>query len=134
MIAPVALTDVRTEVLSFTIPGEVVPAQMGRLLSNGKTQGNIRAKAYQKHAKYHTLLHVRTQRWEATAEERFAVTLRVFPSNHRTLDCDNASKNLLDALKRIAFPDDAQVVELHVYKRVDKERPRVEVRVERVAP
>ena len=42
-------------------------------------------------------------------------------------DLDNYLKSLLDALKGIAFIDDAQVVELHGYLRDDKDDPRVNV-------
>lgn len=120
--------------LEFTIPGDVVPAQMGRLLSNGRTQRDTRAKAYQLHAKYHALMRVRIARWEATREESFAVTLRVFVGTLRTIDVDNCSKNLLDALKGVVFPDDRQVIDLHVFKRLDRGDPRVVVTVERARP
>lgn len=47
----------------------------------------------------------------------------------RVGDLDNALKAVLDALKGIAFVDDAQVVELHAWRGDDKARPRVEVKV-----
>ena len=43
-------------------------------------------------------------------------------------DCDNIAKGILDALNGIAYNDDKQVIELHVYKRFT-ERPRVEVTI-----
>lgn len=42
-------------------------------------------------------------------------------------DLDNTLKVLLDALKGIAYVDDAQVVELHARRHDDKANPRVEV-------
>jgi Holliday junction resolvase RusA-like endonuclease len=126
------VSSTRPAVLAFTIPGDVVPAQPGRLLSNGVTQTSVRAKQYRTHAKYHTLLHVRRTGWETSAAERFAVSLRVFVGDLRTIDVDNCAKNLLDALKKIAFGDDAQVIDLHVRKTLDRERPRVEIEVRRI--
>ena len=45
----------------------------------------------------------------------------------RSGDLDNYLKGLLDALKGVAFIDDAQVVEIHGYLRDDKANPRVNV-------
>ena len=41
-------------------------------------------------------------------------------------DCDNIAKIILDALNGVAYDDDKQVVNLHVYKRYS-DTPRVEV-------
>ena len=131
MSAPVVAPHL-LQSLAFVIPGDPVPAQMGRVMSNGRTTKPPRVKEYQTHAKFHTLLAVRTRAWEATREESFAVTLRVFVGDARVIDCDNIAKSIGDALKGVAFPDDRQIVELHVYKRIDRGQPRVEVMVERV--
>lgn len=48
----------------------------------------------------------------------------------RAGDLDNFLKVLLDALKGIAFVDDAQVIELHARREDDASNPRVEVRIE----
>lgn len=58
-----------------------------------------------------------------------AVTLWVFRPARRG-DLDNSAKVLLDALNKVAWGDDKQIVELHLYRRDDKERPRVEVEVD----
>lgn len=44
-------------------------------------------------------------------------------------DLDNTSKVLLDALNGIAWNDDSQIVELHLYRFDDKNNPRVEVTI-----
>lgn len=44
-------------------------------------------------------------------------------------DLDNYAKCLLDSLRGIAYQDDKQVVELHLYRRDDKQNPRVEVEI-----
>jgi len=105
---------------------------MGAMLSNGRVVKPTRVRDYQHHARDYAQLAVNRAQWTATPEESFAVTLRVFVGNLRTIDVDNCSKSILDALKRVAFPDDRQVVELHVYKAIDRERPRVEVEVRRI--
>jgi len=47
----------------------------------------------------------------------------------RRKDIQNTLKSLLDALNNIVYEDDSQIVELHAYKHLDKENPRVEVHV-----
>lgn len=44
-------------------------------------------------------------------------------------DADNILKGLLDSVSGIAYHDDSQIAELHVYRYEDKAYPRVEVTV-----
>lgn len=45
----------------------------------------------------------------------------------RAGDADNALKALLDALNGLLWVDDSQIEELHLWRRDDKARPRVEL-------
>jgi crossover junction endodeoxyribonuclease RusA len=45
----------------------------------------------------------------------------------RVGDIDGTTKVLFDALTGLAWDDDGQIVELHIFRRDDKARPRVEV-------
>jgi Holliday junction resolvase RusA-like endonuclease len=45
-------------------------------------------------------------------------------------DLDNRAKVVLDALQGVAYVNDSQIVELHMYRADDKNDPRVEVVVE----
>lgn len=54
---------------------------------------------------------------------------KIFPT--KKPDIDNCVKSILDALNRVAFSDDTQVVELHCYKYYSHE-PRVEVTIEEI--
>jgi Holliday junction resolvase RusA-like endonuclease len=47
-------------------------------------------------------------------------------------DADNALKALLDALNGLLWVDDSQIVEIHLWRRDDKARPRVELLLEEV--
>jgi Holliday junction resolvase RusA-like endonuclease len=58
-----------------------------------------------------------------------SVQLRFYMPNRRRVDVDNLSKGVLDALKDVLFTDDSQVVELHVKKYIDPQKPRVYVSV-----
>lgn len=59
---------------------------------------------------------------------RVAVSLRIYRPL-RSGDLDNRLKVLLDALNGIAYDDDGDIEELHVYRFDDKHDPRVEVEV-----
>ncbi len=62
-----------------------------------------------------------------------AVTLAVyFPS--KAGDLDNRAKKILDCLQGVAYANDKQVTELHMFRHVDKHNPRVEVTVSEAQP
>ena len=65
-----------------------------------------------------------------------AVELRFFRKDRAPCDFDNLAKGVLDAVQEsedtpggICFQDDRQIVEAHVYKGVDPDNPRAEIRV-----
>lgn len=59
-----------------------------------------------------------------------AMTLRFFRCRG---DADNLTKSILDALNGIAYDDDRQVVELHVYVTRADAKPRTEITIRQVA-
>ena len=125
-------------VLRFVIEGDVVPAQMGVLIpgvgyANRDPRG-ARARSYKDKVRMLTSFAVRKARWTSTPTEGFSVTLRAFVGTLRTIDLDNIFKNVLDGLKCVAFPDDRQVHELHGYKALDRDHPRLEVEIARLEP
>lgn len=50
-------------------------------------------------------------------------------SSRRFGDCDNLSKNILDALNGICYVDDAQIVRCVLEKFTDKKNPRAEIEI-----
>lgn len=50
-------------------------------------------------------------------------------SSRRYGDCDNHAKAICDALNKIVYADDSQIVRCVVEKFTDKENPRVEVAI-----
>ena len=49
--------------------------------------------------------------------------------DNRKRDIDSHLKALLDSMSGIVYKDDSQITELHVFKEVDIENPRVEVQI-----
>ena len=53
--------------------------------------------------------------FEPTIED-VVVTITFYRKTNRTADLDNLVKTVMDALNRVAYHDDKQVVELHAYR------------------
>jgi Holliday junction resolvase RusA-like endonuclease len=62
-----------------------------------------------------------------------AVYLNVYRAR-KAGDLDNFAKILCDSLNGVAYHDDSQVVELHMWRHDDKANPRVEVEIRRMQP
>ena len=73
------------------------------------------------------IMHARLVRYDGPV----AVYMHVY-RERKAGDLDNRVKLTLDALNGIAWGDDAQVVELHAYRRDDPANPRVEVEIRTV--
>lgn len=121
--------------LRFVISCEPVPAQMGAVLANGRVarKGMERQRAYKHHVSLLAMLAVNRAGWRSGPEERYSMTARFFMGNARTIDLDNCCKLLLDGIKGVAFPDDRQVYECHLFKAIDREKPRTEVEIARMS-
>lgn len=55
------------------------------------------------------------------------VTVKLCFSDKRRRDWDNWHKLSMDALSGIAYEDDSQIEVAHVFKVIDRERPRIEI-------
>lgn len=118
------------EPITFTVPGNPIP----------KARPRVTIRPGQKPVAY---TPARTKGWEALVADaaRLAMggrepvkgpvelTLRFYRQDARRVDGDNLTKAAMDALQGRVFENDDQVVACHWYKDLDRERPRVEVRV-----
>lgn len=110
-------------ILRAVIEGRCVPWQrtasyQGRNLTP-KTQ-----RAYQRYVAT-TVAMQSPAGWPADA--RYAVELIVYEPDARRRDLDNQAKTVLDALNGVLWADDSQIDVLAVVRRLDRERPRVEM-------
>jgi crossover junction endodeoxyribonuclease RusA len=118
--------------LSFTIPGQPVPKGRPRLGKGGNVFTPKKTRSYEYAVGMVAAAACAAARWNAQPPAKsYAVILRVFTVSARRQDLDNVTKCLLDGMNRVVYPDDSLVDELHVYRQLDKERPRVEVLEER---
>lgn len=56
-----------------------------------------------------------------------AISVDVYLGTKRKADWDNFHKISMDALTGVVWQDDSQIIEAHVYKRYDKQNPRIEI-------
>ena len=119
-------------VLHFVVPHEPRPKQMGALIK-GRVVVRGHARAFEDIVRLHCRLE-RMRQGAPILPGPVAVTLHAFVGDARTVDADNLAKCALDGLKREAFEDDRQVIELHVFKAVDRDRPRLEIEIFDLAP
>lgn len=60
--------------------------------------------------------------------DEIALNIIFYVKNARS-DIDNMLKATCDCLTGLIYKDDSQITELHVFKEVDKDYPRVEIQV-----
>lgn len=119
--------------LSFMVGGPPVPWQRARLAKNGHHFTEAKTRDYEALLAVHAMAAMRTAGWRLEEEPAaFAVAIVVHWADARPRDNDNASKCLLDACNKLVWRDDSQVKTLHVEQYVDRERPRMEVRIARI--
>ena len=75
---------------------------------------------------------VRSQWKQGVLTGRIGVTLHVFFADQRKRDLDNTAKPALDSLTGIVFEDDSQVMDLHMLKDVDRDKPRMEIWIKKL--
>lgn len=119
----------QTNVFSFCVEGPPVPWKRAIPYALGRAIKDERTRAYQRLIATVASLRV-PPGWRK--DGGFAVDVLVFLKSTRRGDKDNYEKNVLDALKGIAYVDDRQVDDGRTQKILDKARPRVEVTVRRV--
>ena len=76
-------------------------------------------------------LHYATLKQELITDPVVLKVVQYFGDN-RKRDCDAYLKVLLDAMEDVIIKDDNQIQELHVYKHVDKENPRIELELKKL--
>lgn len=70
---------------------------------------------------------VRSQWRSKPLEGNVAINLLLYFGDRRKRDIDAYLKVLLDSMNGVVYGDDSQINELHVYKDVDTDNPRVEI-------
>jgi Holliday junction resolvase RusA-like endonuclease len=120
-------------ILIFSVDGDPVPKQsfqVGRAGGTGQTSGYTppRVKAWQKAVSW--MAHVAWPEVPMTGPVMVVIEFRL--RTHRRQDLDNLSKAILDALNGVVWEDDKQVIDLHLRKVYDRDKPGITVGVKGV--
>jgi Holliday junction resolvase RusA-like endonuclease len=115
------------KIAAFTVPGQPLPKERprfgrGRGYTTQRTQD-----AEQRVADAFTAQTGIRHTIERPVTGRLRVRVRFFRDDHRRVDVDNLVKVPLDALNKLAWADDSQIVSLVVSKHYDPDRPRTEI-------
>lgn len=94
-------------------------------IMNGR---NLLTKKY-RNTKEALSLETRSQWQNEPLSEPLALNVLLYFGDRRRRDIDAYLKILLDSMEGIVYEDDVQVTELHVYKEIDVDDPRVVVQV-----
>lgn len=111
--------------MTLTIYTKPVPVNQKYFVRNGR---NILSNKYRQ-AKRDLQLEIQSQYNEQPLARNVAVNVIEYFGDKRKRDIDAYLKILLDSMSDIVYLDDSQVTELHVFKEVDKENPRIEIQV-----
>lgn len=121
-----------TAAFSFCVAGTPVPKQRAIPVTIAGKRRMVTARntrRYKRLVRTVCRLHVPPD-WPLTG--RFGVHLLICVPDRRKRDLDNIEKAAWDAMKGIAYADDHQVDDSSKRRVLDKARPRLEVRVERL--
>ena len=126
--------------LIWTMPA---PEPFGQFSVFGNPLPKERPRVTVSRAGAHAYTPLRTKHWEAQVRDAaraamagrpplpgsVAVELWLWRGDRRRVDADNCEKALLDACNEVIWNDDVQVLDMHRYKRLDRDNPRAEMRV-----
>ncbi len=118
--------------LVFVVPGPPQPKERPRTGKRGNVYTPDGTRSYEQTVRVHALRAVASCGWQREPADRYTVTLAVYFPDERRRDLDNVCKAVLDGCNGVAFADDSEVDEVHMVRAVDRERPRIEVRVSRL--
>lgn len=116
-------------ILTFTVPGPPQPKERPRKGANGRFYTPGATRAYEETLKLYALAAVRTACWPLATRAPVRVTLHVYFPDERRRDLDNIAK-CLDGANGVVWYDDTQIAEWHIFRHVDRKKPRLEVTVE----
>lgn len=123
------------DVLRFTVHGPPVAKERARVVNIGghaRSFTPAKTMAYEKLVGDLCRVAARAAGWHLDGEA-YGVELHVHFADRRRRDIDNVAKAILDGMNGTAYQDDSRVSELHIYKNIDRAKPRVEVRIWRAS-
>jgi crossover junction endodeoxyribonuclease RusA len=109
---------------TLTLP---LPPSANNLYVNARGRGRILSKAGREYKQAVRILAMGARLPLLRGD--VVLTMTVYFPNRRRRDLDNTLKVCQDSLTGVAYADDSQVCELHLYREYDSGNPRAEVSV-----
>jgi len=117
-------------VIGFFVEGKPVPKQSFRMANgHGYTPDHVVAWHNTVNGVAHNVMN---EGGYEMYTGKICVVLEFLLPTRRRVDLDNLSKNILDALNKVCYKDDAQIACLHLYKEYSKEMPGVRIKIKEV--
>ena len=110
---------------------DIVPCSYYQYLNQNRNTKYITAKGREYKQKIEFELMKVMEDMEMILED-CKVSISLFFNNKRKNDIDNFVKPILDFCSDIVYKDDRQIVDLHVKKFYDKDRPRICIKVDTI--
>jgi Holliday junction resolvase RusA-like endonuclease len=117
----------RNVLAKFQVKGNPVPKQRARVV-NGHSYTPARTAKFE----HDVALAAREAGVRAASDKPLYVEIWFFRGDRRKVDLDNLGKSILDGLNHIAWKDDAQIEDLVLHKRYDKDHPRTDIEIQEV--
>lgn len=127
----------RLRSLCFTVHGQPVPKARARKGKGNHWHTPKRTADYESTIAWHAraarmkfdmiTFAEKQPPWPLNA--RYRIECAIYLGNERRADCDNILKAVGDAMNGGIYLDDSQVIETATIKRIDRENPRIDVRV-----
>ena len=119
------------QTLEFQLP---LPPSLNNCYRNVKINLRImtpEARNWKLAAQALAMLAMKKQGWKKTEKEKVVVEQKFFWPDARKRDCSNCEKILSDSLNGIVFDDDCWLLNRVMDFEIDRENPRVELKIYR---
>ena len=120
----------RLRSLAFTVHGTPIPKARARKGRGNHWHTPAATRKYETQIGWTAraaLSALEGPRWPLDA--RYRVECAIYTPDARARDCSNILKSVEDAMNEIVFNDDSQVIETATLKRIDRDDPRIDVRI-----
>lgn len=118
-------------IVEFTFDGEPITKSNNTRWGKGRVFTAKKPAQYESDLSWYAKVVMSSKRLEPT-KKLVRLTICYFQQSVKRKDQQNLLKTTADALNRIVYEDDSQVHEVHLYRHLDREKPRVVIKVEEV--
>jgi Holliday junction resolvase RusA-like endonuclease len=117
--------------VEFTFEGEPITKSNNTKCYRGRMVTAKKPAQYESDLSWYAKVVMSSKRLEPT-KKLVRLTIHYYHQSVKKKDQPNLPKTTADALNRIVYEDDSQIHETHLYRHLDRQKPRVVIKVEEV--